>query len=44
MLRVAIEMFQTGRWPLNADELIEPIAFQEAALRSQERGGDEVAL
>jgi virulence factor len=44
MLRVAIGMFQSGEWPLSADELVEPIAFQEAALRSQERGGEEVAL
>jgi virulence factor len=44
MLRVAVEMFQTGRWPLSPDDLIEPVAFQEAALRSQERGGEEVAL
>ncbi|HEY3110556.1 MAG TPA: Gfo/Idh/MocA family oxidoreductase [Chloroflexota bacterium] len=44
MLRVAVEMFQTGRWPLTAEELLEPVAFMEAALRSRERGGEEVAL
>jgi predicted dehydrogenase len=44
MLRVAVEMFQTGRWPLTAAELLEPVAFMEAALRSRERGGEEVGL
>ena len=44
MLRVVLRMFETGEWPLSPDELVEPIAFQEAALRSQERGGEEVAL
>jgi predicted dehydrogenase len=44
LLVVVVEMFRTGRWPLGPEELLEPIAFQEAALRSKERGGDEVAL
>jgi virulence factor len=44
MLRVVLRMFETRQWPLTPEELIEPIAFQEAALRSQERGGEEVAL
>jgi predicted dehydrogenase len=41
MLRVALEMFETGRWPLSAEALLEPIAFMEAALRSRERDGEE---
>lgn len=44
LLVVVVEMFRTGRWPLGPEELLEPVAFQEAALRSKERGGEEVAL
>jgi predicted dehydrogenase len=44
LLVVVVEMFRTGRWPLDDAERLEPIAFQEAALRSKERGGEEVAL
>lgn len=44
LLKVVVEMFQTGRWPLSPTELIEPVAFQEAALASTRQGGDEVAL
>jgi hypothetical protein len=44
MLRVVLRMFETRQWPLTPEELVEPIAFQEAALRSQEREGEEVAL
>jgi virulence factor len=44
MLRVAVEMFRTGRWPLTPEELTEPVAFMEAALLSRERDGAEVAL
>jgi virulence factor len=44
MLRVVVEMFQSRRWPLTADELVEPIAFMEAALLSREREGEEVPL
>jgi hypothetical protein len=44
MLKAAVTMFETGTWPLSPEELVEPIAFQEAALRSKERGGDEVSV
>lgn len=44
LLKVIVEMLETGRWPLTSEELIEPVAFQEAALRSAERGGEEVRL
>jgi predicted dehydrogenase len=44
MLRVALEMFRTGAWPLSPTELLEPVAFMEAALRSKEQGGAEVEL
>lgn len=44
MLRVAVEMFRTGQWPLSPAELLEPVAFMEAALRSRELGGDESEL
>jgi len=43
-LRVALEMFRTGRWPLTAEELLEPIAFMAAALASADRGGEAVFL
>ncbi|HEV8632909.1 MAG TPA: Gfo/Idh/MocA family oxidoreductase [Chloroflexota bacterium] len=44
LLVEVVGMFRTGRWPLGPEELIEPVAFQEAALGSKERGGEEVAL
>jgi hypothetical protein len=39
-----VEMFTTGTSPVPAQEMIEVVAFQEAALRSREGNGDEVAL
>lgn len=44
MLRVVVEMFQSGSWPLSPAELVEPIAFMVAAQRSKESGGAEVSL
>ena len=43
LLVEVVAMFRSGRSPLSAEELLEPIAFQEAALRSKEGGGEEVA-
>lgn len=39
-----VQTFQSGRTPLSPRELLEPVAFQEAALRSSQAGGEEVAL
>lgn len=36
--------FRDGRAPLSPDELVEPIAFMEAAMRSSEADGAEIAL
>jgi predicted dehydrogenase len=44
LLVEVVAMFRSGRSPLGRAELLEPIAFQEAALRSKERRGEEVAL
>ena len=44
LLKQIVQMFTTGRSPLPAEELIEVVAFQEAALRSRESAGAEVAL
>jgi predicted dehydrogenase len=44
LLVEVVAMFRSGRSPLSAEELLEPIAFQEAALRSKEGGGEEVML
>lgn len=44
LLKVIVAMFASGQWPLSAAELLEPVAFQEAALHSAERGGEEIAL
>jgi hypothetical protein len=44
LLKALIRMIETGEWPVTAGELIEPVAFREAAARSEKRGGEEVAL
>lgn len=44
LLRVVVRMLETGQWPLSPAELIEPIAFQESALRSSQTDGAEVRL
>ena len=44
LLKVIVATFVSGTWPLSPEALLEPVAFQEAALRSAERGGDEVPL
>ncbi|HEV7216191.1 MAG TPA: Gfo/Idh/MocA family oxidoreductase [Chloroflexota bacterium] len=44
LLQRIVAMFQTGTSPLTPEELLEPVAFQEAANASAERGGDEVRL
>lgn len=44
LLKVIVEMLATRRWPLSAEELLEPVTFQEAALESVRRGGDEVPV
>jgi len=44
LLEVVVGMFETGRWPLTAEQLVEPVAFQEAAYQSAQRGGEEVRL
>jgi len=44
LLKVIVGMLEKREWPLSAQELIEPIAFQEAALQSARNGGEEVKL
>jgi predicted dehydrogenase len=44
LLKAIVAMLESKRWPLTPEELVEPIAFQEAALRSAQRHGEEVAL
>jgi virulence factor len=44
LLKVLVNRFTQSRWLLKPEEMIEPIAFMEAALASSRRGGDEVAL
>lgn len=44
LLRRVVEMFRTGRAPLDVEESIEIVAFIVAALRSEESGGAPVRL
>jgi len=44
LLRAVIAMFQSGKAPLSSVELVEPVAFQEAALLSSQRNGAAVEL
>lgn len=44
LLRRIVEMFRTGRPPLDIEETLEIVAFIEAALESAQRGGEEVRL
>jgi hypothetical protein len=44
LLKVIVDMLQSGRWPLLPNELVEPVAFQEAALLSARGGGQDVRL
>ncbi|MBX6772845.1 MAG: Gfo/Idh/MocA family oxidoreductase [Chloroflexi bacterium] len=44
LLKTVVGALESGQWPLSAEELIEPVAFQEAALTSAEQGGAEVSL
>ena len=44
LLKQVVRMFMTGRVPVSHDEMVEVVAFQEAALRSMEAGGNEVIL
>jgi virulence factor len=44
LLKRIVWMCRTGERPLSDEALIEPVAFQEAALRSMERGGAPVEL
>jgi virulence factor len=44
LLKVVVDFLRTGRSPLNGDQMIEPIAFQEAANLSARRGGEEIRL
>lgn len=44
LLKVIVGMFETKHSPLPPDQLLEPVAFQEAAHRSAQRGGEEVRL
>ncbi|MER3405051.1 MAG: oxidoreductase [Chloroflexota bacterium] len=44
LLKRIVAMFQSGKAPLSLQELLEPVAFQEAANASAERGGEEVRL
>lgn len=44
LLNRIVAMFQTGKSPLTPEELLEPVAFQEAANASVERGGEEMRL
>ncbi len=44
MLKQIVQMFETKKSPLTGAELIEPVAFQEAALVSMDRGGAAVDL
>jgi len=39
LLKRIVAMFQSSQAPLSATELFEPVAFQEAANASAERGG-----
>jgi len=44
LFRRIVEMFRTGRPPLDIEETLEIVAFIEAALESAQRGGEEVRL
>lgn len=44
LVQQIVGMFTTKTMPIPADELLEVVAFQEAALQSKEAGGDEVHL
>lgn len=44
LLKVLVDRLARGQWLLTPEELIEPVAFMEAANRSTELGGDEVGL
>ena len=44
LLKLIVAAFQSGQSPLSPAEMLEPVAFQEAALHSAQRGGDEVRL
>ena len=44
LLKVIVAMLESKQWPLAPAELVESVAFQEAALRSAERRGEEISL
>jgi predicted dehydrogenase len=44
LLKVIVQMFESRAWPLSDEQLIEPIAFQEAALQSAQHGGRATRL
>lgn len=44
LLQAIVGMLKTSSWPLSADELIEPVAFQVAAYESARRNGEEIRL
>jgi predicted dehydrogenase len=44
LLKQVVRMCQTGEWPLPPEALVEPVAFQEAALLSAARDGAPVGL
>jgi hypothetical protein len=44
LLRVVVPVLAGKPSPVGPDELVEVVAFQEAALRSSERGGQPVPL
>lgn len=44
LVRTIVGMFESGRQPLSRRDLLEPVAFQEAANRSAAEGGAEVTI
>jgi virulence factor len=44
LLKVVIERFSRKEWLIAPEQMIEPVAFMEAALASERHGGDEVRL
>jgi len=42
LLRAVVSMFESGKSPLSGVELVEPVAFQQAALLSSRRNGEVV--
>ena len=44
LLKRVMEMFQTGKPPINPEETVEIMSFIEAALESSKRGGEECKL